>query len=30
VGGLVGKPAPVQVLRGGQPATIQVTIGERK
>lgn len=30
VGDLVGKPAPVQVLRGGQAMSIQVTIGERK
>jgi S1-C subfamily serine protease len=29
-GEVVGKPTPVQVLRGGQPATITVTIGERK
>jgi len=29
VGEVVGKPTPVQVLRGGQPATITVTIGER-
>ncbi len=28
-GEVVGKPTPVQVLRGGQPATITVTIGER-
>jgi S1-C subfamily serine protease len=30
VGDVVGKPIPVQVLRGGQSATITVTIGERK
>jgi len=30
VGDLVGKPTPVQVLRGGQAMSIQVTIGERK
>ena len=30
VGDLVGKPTPVQVLRGGEPRTITVTIGERK
>ena len=30
VGDVVGKPMPVQVLRGGQSTTIQVTIGERK
>jgi S1-C subfamily serine protease len=29
-GELVGQPTPVEVLRGGQPATITVTIGERK
>jgi S1-C subfamily serine protease len=29
-GDLVGKPTPVEVLRGGQLATITVTIGERK
>jgi serine protease DegQ len=29
-GAIVGQPTPVQVLRGGQPATITVTIGERK
>lgn len=29
VGDVVGKPTPVEVLRGGQPDTIQVTIGER-
>jgi len=28
-GDVVGKPLPVEVLRGGQPATIKVTIGER-
>jgi len=30
VGDLVGKPTPVQVLRGGQAMSIQVTIGERR
>ena len=30
VGDVVGKPVPVQVLRGGQATSIQVTIGERK
>jgi len=30
VGDVVGKPMPVQVLRGGQATSIQVTIGERK
>jgi S1-C subfamily serine protease len=30
VGDVVGKPVQVQVLRGGQATTIQVTIGERK
>ena len=30
VGSIVGQPTPVQVLRGGQPALITVTIGERK
>jgi S1-C subfamily serine protease len=29
-GDLVGQPTPVEVLRGGQLATITVTIGERK
>jgi S1-C subfamily serine protease len=29
-GEVVGKSTPVQVLRGGQPTTIPVTIGERK
>jgi S1-C subfamily serine protease len=29
-GALVGSPAPVEILRGGQPATLTVTIGERK
>jgi S1-C subfamily serine protease len=29
-GTIVGSPAPVEVLRGGQPATVTVTIGERK
>jgi len=26
----VGKPTPVEVLRGGKPETINVTVGERK
>lgn len=30
VGAVVGQPAAVEILRGGQPQTIQVTIGERK
>lgn len=29
-GSVVGNPTPVEVLRGGKPATITVTIGERK
>jgi S1-C subfamily serine protease len=29
-GSIVGSPAPVEVLRGGQPTTVTVTIGERK
>jgi len=29
-GGAVGKPTSIQVLRGGQPLTLTVTIGERK
>jgi len=29
VGQVVGQPTPVEVLRGGQPATITVKIGER-
>lgn len=29
-GAAVGKPAPVEILRGGQAIEIQVTIGERK
>jgi len=29
-GSVVGKPAPIEVLRGGQPASVTVTIGERK
>jgi S1-C subfamily serine protease len=29
-GEVVGKPTPVEVLRGGQPATVTVTIGERR
>ena len=27
---MVGKSIPVEVLRGGQPKTLQVTVGERK
>lgn len=30
VGSLVGQPTPVEVLRGGQPATFTITIGARK
>ena len=30
VGSIVGQPTPVQILRGGQPTLITVTIGERK
>lgn len=30
VGSIVGQPTPLQVLRGGQPLLITVTIGERK
>jgi S1-C subfamily serine protease len=30
VGSIVGQPTPVQVLRGGQPLTLTVKIGERK
>jgi S1-C subfamily serine protease len=29
-GSVVGKPTPLEVLRGGKPATVTVTIGERK
>jgi S1-C subfamily serine protease len=29
-GSIVGNPTSVQVLRGGQPASVTVTIGERK
>jgi S1-C subfamily serine protease len=29
-GSIVGKPADIQVLRGGLPANVAVTIGERK
>lgn len=28
-GGIVGQPTPVEVLRGGQPVAITVTVGER-
>jgi S1-C subfamily serine protease len=28
-GSVVGQPTPVEVLRGGQPRTLTVTIGER-
>lgn len=28
-GAIVGQPTPIQVLRGGQPLTLKVTIGER-
>ncbi len=30
VGDVVGKPTSIQVLRGGKPMTLSVTIGERK
>jgi S1-C subfamily serine protease len=30
VGEVVGKPTPIQILRGGQAQTVMVTIGERK
>lgn len=30
IGNLVGQSTAVEVLRGGQPLTVQVTIGERK
>ncbi len=30
VGAVVGQSTPLEVLRGGQPATVTVTIGERK
>lgn len=30
IGPLVGQPTQIQVLRGGQPANITVTMGERK
>ena len=29
VGRLVGQPTPVEVLRGGQPQTLTVTVGSR-
>jgi S1-C subfamily serine protease len=29
-GSVVGKPTQVEILRGGQPATVTVTVGERK
>lgn len=29
-GEVVGKPTPIEILRGGQPAKLTVTIGERK
>ncbi|HBY96521.1 MAG TPA: signal protein PDZ [Chloroflexi bacterium] len=29
-GSVVGQPTPVQILRGGEPTTVTVTIGERK
>jgi S1-C subfamily serine protease len=28
-GSVVGQPTPIEVLRGGQPATLSVTVGER-
>ncbi len=30
VGDVVGKPTSFEILRGGQPLTVTVTIGERK
>jgi S1-C subfamily serine protease len=30
VGDVVGKPTPVEVLRGGQPQVVEVTVGERE
>jgi S1-C subfamily serine protease len=30
VGDVVGKPTPFEVLRGGQPHTATITVGERK
>ena len=27
---IVGKPVSVEVLRGGKPETIKITVGERK
>jgi S1-C subfamily serine protease len=30
VGDVVGKPTPFEILRGGQPLAVTVTIGERK
>ncbi len=29
-GSVVGKPTPIEVLRGGQPLVLTVTVGERK
>jgi S1-C subfamily serine protease len=29
-GEVVGQPAPAELLRGGQPVTVQITAGERK
>jgi S1-C subfamily serine protease len=29
-GSMVGQPTPVEVLRGGQPTVLMVTVGERK
>jgi serine protease Do len=28
-GDVVGKPTPLEILRGGQPQTVSVTVGER-
>lgn len=30
MGEVVGNPTPIEILRGGQPLTVTVTIGERK
>jgi S1-C subfamily serine protease len=29
IGERVGRPVPVQVLRGGRPTTVEVTVGQR-
>jgi S1-C subfamily serine protease len=28
-GSVVGQPTPIEVLRGGQPVTLNITVGER-